>query len=170
MSTVTTRSRLFMTAAVSMNGPAVSSRRLPRSVMANNSSATCSAPGPFCRLNSRTPATLASGANRASGAERGGRPRIRGSLARPRRSSVPGRADPLTPAGAGAGRRQTGKEPGPAPWPASCRSGPAGSAARRERQNPQRRARRHQLIDAGNLRAAGPAAWGIRRPPCRRAA
>ena len=59
--TVITRSRLRITAAVSMK----SVNRLPRSDTAKRppSSPICSAPEPFWRLKSRTPATRASGSS-----------------------------------------------------------------------------------------------------------
>ena len=70
VSAVTTRSRLQITAAVSMKGPATSSSRPDRSRIGKSAAAICSGPNPFCRLTSRTPGNLASGAKWANGIER----------------------------------------------------------------------------------------------------
>ncbi len=67
-STVMTRSRFFMTAAVSMNV----SNRLPRSVTVKwpATPGNCSVPAPFCKLNNRTSGNRASAAKRSNGTER----------------------------------------------------------------------------------------------------
>src|SRR5580765_3649422 len=54
VSEATTKSRHFMMAAVSMNGPASLSRRSPKSITEKRSRirCNCSVPGPFCKLMS----------------------------------------------------------------------------------------------------------------------
>ena len=72
VSEVMTRSRFFMTAAVSMKAPVVSSSRLPRSVTGKRpaTARSCSRPAALLQAEQVDAGTRASGANWVSGMER----------------------------------------------------------------------------------------------------